>query len=174
MAHPNTYRTDFTHPYRYACQSLNWENNDCEWSVRIPALRDAYAAVVFRQSHNLSVGMEDRSITFQLKPAHMADHLTVALLDRIEMRNGRVREERGIALPHSLGQHRIAERGDWAFYAVPLTHFDTDEGAFDWTAIRGVKIVRHTDGGPAYEVVLKHLAFREGEWTTAHRFASLR
>jgi hypothetical protein len=173
IASPNTYRLDFVQPENFTSQALAWTQGDCEWSMRIPALRDAFAAVVFSEGHNLSLGREDRFVTFKLKPRHMADHLAVALIDEIQTRHGMVLHEHGIQLAGSIKPYRVGVKGNWAFYAIPLSHFESENDPVDWTNIRGFKMVRHTDAGPSPEIVVSELVFREGEWTKVQRYASV-
>jgi len=171
LASPTSFKNEYSYPERHTAQSFRWSRQGCEWTILIPNLPDAFAGIVFRKPFDLSDDHESKWLTFRLKPAYMADHLTVALSD----------DPQGVShhvLGNALRNYEVGVQGDWGFYSICIDEFDrtgleTESiGApLDFAHVRGIRIARLSADGPPAEVVLRSLRFQGDSLFVPQQFA---
>ncbi len=153
-------------------QSLVWERGDFTWCIQLPASLEAHAGVLFRSSRDLRWTQEPTALTFQMKPAYMAEHVTISFLGEVEMKNGVLRHHHSLDLVETLADFKRYTQGDWVNYHIPLEAFGSANT--QWSGIRGIRIARTDSTGPGDPVILRRLTLQTAGSGGPPRYASLR
>jgi hypothetical protein len=173
LSSPRFYKKDYVHPRPFVRQALKWNHKGCEWWIQVPVIPGASAGVVFRKAYDLSDGDDPRWLTLEMKPAFMAEHLSVVLTDGMD-------EPVRLYPAQPLSAYQVKARGDWGYYLVPFQAFEEaalaglaagdvfSHPAVDWSRIRGVEMVRLADQGPETLVMVRRLRFQQDALDIPH------
>lgn len=178
------YKHEYTYPAHAAFQSFKWDKRGCTWKVSLPDYDDAHACVLFKKSYDFTDEHQQKSIAFQMKPAFMADHLAMGLLDEAEFRDGRIVHTHVVRMDQPLSTFKEGESGDWGYFRIPLDAFDQHTGPYpapsvgtetcagiDWSSVRGIQLARTEGEGPEQTVVVKQIKFQGDSEFIPRRYA---
>ena len=167
LREPRQLGRDYAYPARMTKQVFSWENNgEAEWKVTLEPSRYAFAGFTFRRPYDFASNRERFGIKFRMRPAGVADHLAICLLD------GKQKEPQ-VLVELPLTPFRTTRRGDWDYFLVRLDAFDapgrivtalTPEGEpygqpIDWSDISEIRISSLASKRPVTEVTIRQLKF---------------
>jgi hypothetical protein len=151
----NNFKDNYNFPDKATRQSFEWGPMGCEWTVRMAPAHGAYGGVVFRRSLDLAVAYRrNRRLIFQMKPFAAASAVTVALTEKNP-------DEAAITLRRPLSDYEAGTNGDWGYYAIELSEFNTGHprDRLNWGRVAGVKLVRLETTGETLVTTLRNILF---------------
>ncbi len=146
LQNPKALKIDYVYPETLTRQKFQWQNNELEWHIEFYGHRYAYAGCIIRRPFDFTGVKDDTKLKFKLKPAWMAKHLSVALLDS-DNRPGR------IAVDVSLASRANEDDEGTESIDIPLSEFrakgvpvadgtndaESIDTTFDWTDVREIR-----------------------------------
>ena len=146
FANPHELREDYAYPPDGTRQIIRWASNTGSWIIYFSNRRYSYAGIVLHKPYNFT-GVKDASyFTFRVKPAYMANYLSVGLVDG-DITPGHVLADvplvRGPAITEKDGQTFRIPLADFGDYGFAVTTPDAAAGAtrapFDWSDVREIR-----------------------------------
>jgi hypothetical protein len=169
---PMDVRNDYVYPMPGMRQKLIWQDGVGSWELKFPPKGYAYGGVQLKRKVNMALSREATRLTFRLKPARAAEHLTVALVDQPSNTTCAITD-------YQLRNTGSFNGEGWVTIEIALTNFPTvahplttswDTAAmdpalasprlFDWQGIREVRIVSHTGPRSDQPVLIKNLSLQ--------------
>ena len=172
MNSPLDIRRDYVYPPYYMRQKLSWSDKKGTWFMTFPSRRYAYAGFEFKRLVDLSDRPELTRLSFSIRPAKLAQFLSVALLDMPTNQSVRAITD------YWLKDAGTFEGEDWAKIEVTLTNFPSEalpvveeanddpdilaspRRLFDWTAVREIRFVSGGGRIPNQEIQIRDLCFQ--------------
>jgi hypothetical protein len=167
LASPQALREDYVYPPGLSTQTLRWQGHEMEWRMRLAHRRYAYAGIVLRHPADFTAHKDATALFFRMKPASMAEYLSIGLVDGNAATNH-------VLLDLPLAAWTDARGDGWAKFRIPLNAFGNEglpvagpgeaphaagRAPFDWADFREIRF--STIGTiPREEVVITDLRFK--------------
>ena len=169
---PLDVRSDYVYPPYFMRQKLSWTDSQSQWFMTFPSRRYAYAGIELKKKVDVTKQRDQTKLSFRMRPARLAQFLSIALVDRPTNQAAR-----------AMTDYWIKEAGPfegegWAKIEIALTNF-SDEAlpvvdaenanpdvltaprrSFDWTAISEIRFVSGSGRIPNQEIIVKELCFQ--------------
>ncbi len=174
---PRAIRGDYSYPDAYTRHLFLWNDFGANWRIYLPSRRYAHSGIRFIYPHDLSGVRDTYFIELKIRPAKLANHLWVGLVDSKKI-PGRVM----VDAPMRAEGEPVYRGTDAVKIRIPLDRFggdvllqeadDTgDDGAidlsagsdgavFDWSDVRELRIISPGSRLPAREITIEHLELR--------------
>jgi hypothetical protein len=146
LTSPRDLREDYVYPPDGTRQIIRWQKTHATWTIQFSSRRYSYADIVMRKPYDFT-GVKDKSyLTFSLEPAHMANYLSVGLVDG-DITPGHILVDiplvRGPAVTDKDARTFRVPLPDFGNAGLPVTTGEgvtsTDRQPFDWTDVREIR-----------------------------------
>ncbi|MFH0909719.1 MAG: hypothetical protein V1929_13245 [bacterium] len=146
FATPHELREDYVYPPDGTRQIIRWTDREEAWIIYFSSRRYSYAGIVMKKPYDFTRVKDDSYLTFRVKPAYMANYLSVGLVDG-DIASGHVLADvplvRGPALTVD-GERTfrvpLPDFGDTGFAVTTATEPSVaDRLPFDWSDVREIR-----------------------------------
>lgn len=148
-------------------QLFHWSEKTPEWRFKLPSTGYSHAGFRFLYPHNLKSGLNEYELVFKIKPAFMARHLWVGLIDGNDIAPNVITD---LSVFNYVGK---AEANETIEVRIPIRDFpstghpvqfsdeitDNNEAPFDWQDVLGIRFIHNGGRIPSREVLITHIRF---------------
>ncbi len=143
---PRELREDYVYPPDGTRQIIRWQNDVPSWTIYFSSRRYSYAAIVMRKPYDFTGVQKQSYLTFRMNPGHMANYLSVGLVDG-DITPGHILVDiplvRGPAVTEEGARTFRVPLPDFGETGLPVSADDkiasTDRQPFDWSDVREIR-----------------------------------